>query len=283
MKKGKTLKIILIIIIFVIIVGAGISIYLVKSEENKTTENNLTTTNSSNSTEVTKESVDATKEVAKTYKIEDYVKIEDKTIETTPVSKVKYVTLTNIPEGIRVNFDKNQNNFLSSSMISEEDRNFKFSNEVSSEIKDNILSVYVVETSLPKEGPFQKFNGYSINVDLSKNKLILNEEMLNSFKVDKEEMFSKILTNISENVTTDNFLMSTTGYIMAEKVTVLDFKNKINTYAQTISNRSDIITLYIKDGKLNVAFKQIDILNALGMCTYMESGLKNDPQSVIIK
>ncbi len=280
MKKGKTLKIILIIIIFVIIVGAGISIYLVKSEENKTTENNLTTTNSSNSTEVTKESVDATKEVAKTYKIEDYVKIEDKTIETTPVSKVKYVTLTNIPEGIISEFNKSQTEFISPAAANL--KIFKYTNEISSEIKDNILSIYVVETSTPNEGLGPQYNSYSLNIDLATNKLIFNEEMLNTLKVDNKEMFKKILTSISENVTADSFLMSTTGDITAEKISVSDFKNKISTYVETLSNRIDIVNLYIKDGKLNASFTQNVVLNALGMGSHMGIGLKSEPQSVVL-
>lgn len=280
MKKRKVLKVFFICLIVLLIVSIGVTIYFIKEEKNKVAENNLLTQNSGGTTESTTENVTKTKEEVKKYVLDDYVKIENKTIETNPASTVKYVNVTNLPEGLTVEFKKMQDEFISPTAMNLE--NFKYTNEVSSEIKDNILSIYVAETSTPNEGLGPQYSDYSLNVDLATNKLIFNEELLTTLKVDNKDMLKKILTSITENVTTDSFLMSTTGDISAEKINVSDFKNKINTYSESISNRSDLVTLYIKDGKLNAKFKQINILNALGMGTHMGIGLKSEPQSIIV-
>lgn len=280
MEKRKILKGIFIFFIVLLIIAIGVSIYFIKEEKNKISENSLLNQASDELIESTTATVPKTKEEVKKYIVDDYVKIENKTIETNPVSKVKYVTLTNIPEGIVSEFNKSQNEFISPTAANL--KIFKYNNEVSSQIKDNILSIYVVETSTPNEGLGPQYNGYSLNIDLSSNKLIFNEELLNTLKVDNKEMFKKILTSISENVTTDSFLMSTTGDITAEKISVSDFKNKISTYVETLSNRIDIVNLYIKDGKLTASFTQNVVLNALGMGSHMGIGLKSEPQSVVL-
>lgn len=280
MEKRKVLKVFFICLIVLLIISIGVTIYFIKEEKNKVVENNLLTQNSGVTNESTTENVTKTKEEVKKYVLDDYVKIENKTIETNPASIVKYVNVTNLPEGLTVEFKKMQDEFITPKAMNLE--NFKYTNEVSSEIIDNILSIYVAETSTPNEGLGPQYSDYSLNVDLATNKLILNEEMLKVFKFDSKDMFKKILTSISENVTTDSFLISTTGDITAEKIAISDFKNKINTYAESISNRTDIITLYIKDGKLNATFKQINILNALGMGTHMGIGLKSEIQTIII-
>ena len=154
----------------------------------------------------------------------------------------------------------------------------KLSNEIIYEVDKNILSVYTKESKLYERGT--QYNYYSLNVDLNNNKIITNQELLKIYNINLSNTFEKILNNISNTVTTEQFLLSTDGDINAETITVDKFKENIKIYATYIDNRYDIITLYLKDNKLIVVYDQAKILSVLGMGTHMGNGLVSEPQSL---
>ena len=93
-------------------------------------------------------------------------------------------------------------------------------------------------------------------------------------------MFEKILKNIKNTVTVDKFLLSTTGDITADKISLSEFDNNISTYAKDIENNYDVVTLYLKNNKLVAVYTQSEILSLLKMGTHMNIGLISEPQVI---
>ena len=93
-------------------------------------------------------------------------------------------------------------------------------------------------------------------------------------------MFEKILNNIANTVTISKLLLTPNGDVSAEQITIDEFRKNIKSYAKTIDNRYDVVTLYLKDNKLNVVYDQNKILSILGMGSNNGIGLVFKPQSL---
>ena len=270
MEKKKSSNV-LVIILLIVLVGAGAYIFYqtksyndldkkCKSESNKIEEK---------STETEKSSEQINK---KTYNADDYVSISDfeqRSCSWCEVfSVVKKIELKNLPERTTTEFMAFHNGFLYPPSYAWESST-PFSNEVLYEVDDNILSVYTKQNNAFYEYPSQ----YSLNVNLDNNKIVTNEELLNKYSIKSLDMYEKILTNIANTVTTKEFLLSTSGDVTAEKISIDEFKQNIKTYATYIDNRYDGYTLYLKDNKVNVVYNQATILKLIGMGTHMGIGL----------
>jgi hypothetical protein len=134
---------------------------------------------------------------------------------------------------------------------------------------------------LPKYELNTEYNNYSLNVNLDNNRIITNEELIGMYDLDIDSIYEKILNNLTTTVTTDKFLLSVDGDVSAETISVADFKNKISDYVETLNNRYDVFTLYVKDNKVNLVYSQGGVLQLLGMGTHMGIGLAKD-QTLIL-
>lgn len=278
MGKIKYLILVLVGIIIVLLIGLGVAISYIISEKNSNQKFANDLVESENTATInTKENTDEKK-----YNVTDYIKVEKKSIKGLANNVVSYATLSNLPETIISDFKTKQNNFINQNENSIRDNTF--TNNIIYEVKDNILSIYVDETIQNKENTgYKSCSRYSLNVNLINNNLISNDELLGIFKITSEDMYLNVLKNISENVKTNELLLSTDGDITAEKITIETFKTKIPEEAKNINNKTDLITLYIKNGELQASFYQNEILKAIGMGTHMGIGLIQETQSILIK
>ena len=278
MEKRKYLILVLVGIIIVLLIGLGVSISYIVSEKNSNQKFANDLAEAENTAKInTKENNEGKK-----YNVSEYIKVEQKNIKGLSNNVVSYATLSNLPETIINDFKTKQNTFINQNENSIRDNTF--SNNIIYEVKDNILSIYVDETIQNKENTgYKSCSRYSLNIDLINNNLILNDELLGILKITSEDMYLNVLKNISENVKTNEFLLSTDGDITAEKITIETFKSKIPEEAKNINNKTDLITLYIKNGELQASFYQNEILKAIGMGTHMGIGLLKETQSILIK
>ena len=127
-----------------------------------------------------------------------------------------------------------------------------------------------------------EYNYYSLNINLETLKIVNNSELLAIYDIDPTEMYKKILTQIANTVSTDHFLLSTTGIITAKKISIDEFKKNIPTYAEYINNRFDVLTLYIQNNKIYAVYKQNQILRILGMGSHSDGGLIYEPQTTLL-
>ncbi len=209
---------------------------------------------------------------SKKYNVNDYISVTDYEFDKNDI--VKKAEFKTLPLRTITEFNSKHSEFIYPTAL----ETAKLSNEIIYEVDKNILSVYTKESKLYELGT--QYNYYSLNVDLNNNKIITNQELLKIYNINLSNTFEKILNNISNTVTTEQFLLSTDGDINAETITVDKFKENIKIYATYIDNRYDIITLYLKDNKLIVVYDQAKILSVLGMGTHMGIGLVSEPQSL---
>lgn len=216
---------------------------------------------------------------SKKYDVNDYISVSDfefnkNCIDCGKYGTVKRVEFKKLPLRTITEFNSKHSTFIYPTAF----ETGKLSNEVIYEIDKNILSVYTKESKSYELGA--QYNYYSLNVDLNNNKIITNEELLKINNITSSYMFEKILNNIANTVTTDEFLLSTSGDVTAETETIDKFKENIKTYVTYIDNRYDVITLYLKDNKLIAVYDQSKMLSILGMGTHMGIGLVSEPQSI---
>lgn len=216
---------------------------------------------------------------SKKYDVNDYISVTDfefnkNNIDAGTYGIVKRIEFKNLPLRTITEFNSKHAEFIYPTAF----ETAKLSNEIMYEVDKNILSVYTKETKLYELG--NKYNCYSLNVDLNNNKIVTNQELLKLYNINSSDMYEKILNNISDTVTSDQFLLSTDGDVTAETLTIDKFKENIKTYVTYIDNRYDIITLYLKDNKLIAVYDQAKILSVLGMGTHMGIGLVSEPQSI---
>ena len=271
-----SIVVVLVAAIGLLLVNNLVSNNLQKSNETNNKEqikenNKVEETNKENKIEEKQEthSVDLKEEI-----LNDYVKIvpSEHTILCSNCTKpnvVKRAVFSNLPEGTTVEFENKQKEFNS--------LDYFITNELYSEVYNNILSVYTKEII---EDMHYQYNNYSLNINLNNKRIITNEELLKIFNISSTTMYEKILNNIANTVKTDKLLLTTTGDIDADKISINNFRNNIKTYSSIIDNRYDAITLYIKDEKLTVVYNQDYILSLLGLGTHMNIGLIQEPQSI---
>jgi len=216
---------------------------------------------------------------SKKYNVNDYISVTDfefnkNCIDCGTYGTVKKAEFKTLPLRTITEFNSKHSEFIYPTAF----ETAKLSNEIIYEVDKNILSVYTKESKSYELG--NQYNYYSLNVDLNNNKIITNQELLKIYNINLSNTFEKILNNISNTVTTEQFLLSTDGDVTAETITIDKFKENIKTYATYIDNRYDIITLYLKDNKVIAVYDQSKILSVLGMGTHMGIGLISEPQSL---
>lgn len=219
---------------------------------------------------------------SKTYNINDYIVITDFELNQncptcTIHNKVKKIDFKNLPLRLTTEFNSKQREFLNKLTTIE-----SFS-EVFYEINKNILSVYRKDQRINEylmHGG--KYNYYSVNINLETLKIVNNLELLEIYSINFTEMYKKILTQIADTVSTDHFLLSTSGIITAEKISINEFKENIPTYAEYINNRFDVLTLFIQNNKIYAVYKQNQILRILGMGSHSDGGLIYEPQTTLL-
>ena len=282
-KHNKAVTIFLVVVIVLLIAGLGVMTYFVINLNKKVDSLNTSKTNNQNVVEDNKQESnkgDANiNTISKKYNIDDYVKIVDVDIYKNVIDKnsmfLKSIEFSNLPLGTYSEFRHKNKKFLSPSAVDSD--KYTFSNEIVCEVYENVLSI--CETDKWIGGP-TTYDFYSLNIDLEKQKIMTNQELLKKCDVKSTDMFNKILNNIANTVTLERFLLDTEGNISADGISIEDFKNNINTYSNIIDNRYDLVTLFVENGKLKAKYTQNSVLEALGMGTHMGKGITSEPQTI---
>lgn len=298
MDNLKRKNILIVIFIITTIIASILAIYfavfkdssyknnesIVTEEPNNSNEENIENSDNSNintDNEIKDEenNEEANQNTDKNYNINDYVLIIDFEVNKNCTDCkthgiVKTIEFKNLPLGITYEFTSKHSDFIHPSS----DAEYKLKNEFIYGIDKNILSVYC-EENITNYG-YPMYNHYSLNVNLDNNKFVTNQELLELYNIYSQDMFENILNNIANTVTIDKLLLTTNGDVSAEQITIDEFRKNIKSYAKTIDNRYDVVTLYLKDNKLNVVYDQIKILNILGMGSNNGVGLVWEPQSL---
>ena len=137
---------------------------------------------------------------------------------------------------------------------------------------NNVLSAYSISYyKEPTGGTTSKV--ISNNIDLATGEKLDNKAALNKFGFTAEEIYRKILENISETVTVDSFLLDTKGNILAEKIPIDTFKSNTDKYIETLKTDYDLFYIFLKDSDITISYQQHDILEKLGMSSHMDTGL----------
>ena len=302
MDNLKRKNILIVIFIITTIIASILAIYFaifkdssyknnentVTQEPNNSNEENIENSDNSNintDNEIKDEenSEKANQNTDKNYNINDYVLISDFEVNKNCTGCkthciVKTIEFKNLPLGITYEFTSKHSDFIHPSS----DAEYKLKNEFIYGIDKNILSVYCFENKniVNQYSNIPTYNFYSLNVNLGNNKFVTNQELLELYNINSQDMFEKILNNIANTVTISKLLLTPNGDVSAEQITIDEFRKNIKSYAKTIDNRYDVVTLYLKDNKLNVVYDQNKILNILGMGSNNGIGLVFEPQSL---
>ncbi len=302
MDNLKRKNILIVIFIITTIIASILAIYFaifkdssyknnentVTQEPNNSSEENIENSDNSNintDNEIKDEenNEEANQNTDKNYNINDYVLISDFEVNKNCTGCkthgiVKTIEFKNLPLGITYEFTSKHSDFIHPSS----DAEYKLKNEFIYGIDKNILSVYCFENKniVNQYSNIPTYNFYSLNVNLGNNKFVTNQELLELYNINSQDMFEKILNNIANTVTISKLLLTPNGDVSAEQITIDEFRKNIKSYAKTIDNRYDVVTLYLKDNKLNVVYDQNKILNILGMGSNNGIGLVFEPQSL---
>lgn len=137
---------------------------------------------------------------------------------------------------------------------------------------NNVLSTYSISYyKVPTGGTTSKV--ISNNIDLATNEKLDNKAVLDKFSFTVEEIYRKILENISETVTVDSFLLNRGGNILDETISVDAFKRNIGKYIELLKTDYDLFYIFLKDSTVTISYQQHDILEKLGMSSHMDTGL----------
>ena len=137
---------------------------------------------------------------------------------------------------------------------------------------NNILSTYSISYyEVPTGGIASKI--ISDNIDLATGEKLDNKATLDKFGFTVEEIYRKILENISETVTVDSFLLNRSGNILDESISVDAFKRNIDKYIEPLKTDYDLFYIFLKDSTVTISYQQHDILEKLGMSSHMDTGL----------
>lgn len=222
----------------------------------------------------------------KTYNADNYVSVTDfefnkNCTDCGTYGVVKKVEFKNLELRTITEFNSKHTKFISSAA----NETAKLSNEIIYETDKNIFSIFEKDKKTYEKaevGSGQQFDYYSLNINLDNQKIITNEELLKIYNIRPIDMYKKILTNIANTVSIDQFLLDTDGNVAAKTLKVSDFKKNVSTYANEIDNRFDVIYLYLNNNKVYVVYEQSKILEILGMGCHMNLGLVEEPQIIKI-
>lgn len=221
------------------------------------------------------------KSIAKVYNISDYLVVRDAEVQGNTGYTVKLLELKNLPNEVIADFNARQNHFVNPGDQAVQENTY--SNRVMYGIYDHILSIYIEETTYPKDGLYRDYEVYSINIDLEKQSLIGNSELLGIFGMESEALYQRVLGDLANNVTAEAFLQSTTGDVTAPQITIAVFSDMIPEYSLQLKNEYEAVTLYISGEQMYCSFDQAQILKLLGMGTNMGAGLKWEPQVIAVE
>ncbi len=254
---------------------------------NITTENKnsiLTTTDDTNNKPNSTYTNTEKKENSKKFNVNDYVTVtESKHDLGHTVSKIEF---KNLSTELTNDFYSKHNEFINSfnnNNFEEDDEtgNSEFSNIVYTSIDNkNILSICTKESATYKNSLFDKYDCYTLNINLDTQKIVTNKELLEMYQINSSDLFKKILRDIVVNVKLDKFLLSSVGDITADTITLNDFSKNIQSYASTLSNNYDIFSLYTLDNELYAVYNQSNILSYLEIGSHMNAGLLREPQII---
>ena len=279
-KKKANLSLFANIVLIIVILALGGYIIFDKISQ----PNNKTDDKGSNQQTSDKKESDKETDPAKTYDASHYITISQidtcyNTVNCQWSGIVNKIEFKNLPIRTTTEFLDKHEDFIYPNFSS--GYGFTASNQVSYEVAGNIFSVLDEEKKVWKDGLGDEYYDIiSLNIDLSTEKIVTNQELLDKYNIKTADMYKKILTKIADSVSIDEFLLDTHGNVAADKISVTEFRKNIDTYAGYIDNRADMVTMFFKDGKLCASFAQSAILNILGMGSHMGIGLKAEPQIV---
>ncbi len=282
MENTKAKKVLLGILILLLVICLCVIVWQYiklnsQSNNNVVTENNNSTLTNNNETNKESNNTDI-KDNSKKFDVNDYVTVTE--FEYEEGHKLKKIEFKNLPSELTNSFSSKHTKFINSfNDYNSEEYDSYLVNVVSTSIdKNNILSIYTKESIIGPNSLLSSYDSYTLNINLNTQKIVTNKELLEMYQVNSSDLFDKILSDIVVNVELDKFLLSTTGYIDADTITLNDFSKNIPSYATTLSNNYDIFSLYTLDNSLYVVYTQSNILSHLGMGSHMNAGLLREPQ-----
>ncbi|MBR2741939.1 hypothetical protein IKD98_04325 [Candidatus Saccharibacteria bacterium] len=276
-KSSKALIWCLAIIATISIVAAAVFAYLyftTPTTPAPTPNNNQSTTSDK----------PATTEENNKYKLSDYATFSEISVPVTFPDEVEKghtqdtltkIELTNLPQTIITKYNDAQEQLINNEDIYIISR----SNKANTTINGDILSIYTIFKYDSVYSDYGKAE--TLNYNLNTKQELSNQELEKVYNLTDEEIYSKVLEQLVDNVTTSSFLLNTDGDVSAPTISLADFSNKIPEYAKTLSSNTDLVKLYVdKDNKVHALYEQSQILKSLGMSTHMGGGLLPSIQDV---
>lgn len=171
------------------------------------------------------------------------------------------VVLKNIDEKIISDFTKQQNSIIRNNNI--------IDINISNNIYKNILSIKINYIIAGKNSNYEET--ITLNVDLKKNKIISNDEILNmidiTYKDIAEEIFDEYIKISNDKI------INVKDNINEEVMTSEKFNNNSEKYIIRIREKlPDIMKLYIEDGKVYYIVRMDDIKK---LCYYTDNDTNN--------
>lgn len=251
-KKNKSILIILIIIILIII--SLTIMFFVKDE------NGVSYINKVKSYFIIQDNIQNKKDEAQEfnkYQLSDYCKIETK-IGKDENFKYEYISFSDkLSSEIYQDFILRQNEF----MQEQEEYYIKRELKTIAEVLKDILFIFSIETSYIEDMPVvDSFD--SLYIDLETNKLLSNNDVIALFDYNLEGILNKVLDNMVQNTNADHYYLSDETTIFKKD----EFEKNIPVYAQDLSREKiDLVSIYVKDGKLYVAYIESSLLSFLDL------------------
>lgn len=140
-------------------------------------------------------------------------------------------------------------------------------------IYNDILFAYSIKNSFDPYGNIES-EIISNNVDINTGKKLSNTKVLKRVNITIEEVYRRILENLTDTVSIGFFSLNTQGDVSGETISVNDFKNNINKYVEQLKDsQDDVFYILLKDSKITVSYEQNKTLEKLGMSSHMGAGL----------
>lgn len=248
--KNKNNKIIIILLI-AIILGLGTYIVYGLISDNNTNNTTDNTNTDNNNTTVT-------------YKLEDYVSVAQEAIasnEAFSQINVQRVGFKNLPTAVTSDFIDAQQNLID--MVSNDvvpsamGSGNTITSEISKEVNGSVLSIKY-DLVISEVSPYDVHNVLTANIDLATNKALTIAELFTKYSKSLDGLANKLF---ADHVYSASYLdQKYTDAVTGEQLTQAQINAAKATYVERIkTNISTIASPYIKNGKLYVSYRPIDV------------------------
>ena len=229
-------------------------------------------------------------EVAKEYKLDDYIKITKQSESgrwnngTTTVS-YDDIEFLNLDENLYSDFIKEHQKITGAKACTDalvdkgEACSIGEDGSITASISGSILSVYEIVVEHDVVGDVSYRNG--LNIDLSTKKTVSDAALLEKYGVTTSVVHEKIVLNLVDTVTAEKFENSSDGSDTG-MTSVSTIKEKYKDYAKKMDGKDEVLKAmyFVKDDVLYVSYVHNDAVTAIGLFAHMGHGLDAKAQEV---